>query len=1076
MASGARADILLVTATKIETKAVLEAFSVSEAQAAPRGIDGRIYFDLGTVNGAHVMLTQCEMGAGGLGASLQSVGKGILALSPAAVVMVGIAFGMSEEKQKVGDVLVTERLRPYELQRIGTQGDGSVQVILRDDRPHSSPWLINLLRSSEVTWDGADLRFGTVLTGAKLVDNVDFRDQLCTLEPEAIGGEMEGAGLYVACHDAKIDWILVKAICDFADGQKAKDKVTRQALAAKNAASFVHHAIRFAAVDWRAHARTTNAATDGRNKSERAPGIRIKSVCSREGSVNADDGTGRGVDMEEVEAKYDVTASTGGRTSIPKSASPGQPPGVVSVVALGLEAARDVIVAGGDVHMARTTSAPVALHQLRAPPADFTGRKDELDELLVKLGPGGATISGLTGQGGVGKTALALTLAHHLAPRYPDAQIDIDLRGVTEDGQVPLAPVEVMTQVILAFEPTVQLPDTAERLSRVYRSVLHGKRALLLFDNVRDKAQVEPLIPPPGCVLLVTSRQRFTLPGLYSKNIDQLESVDAVTLVQRIAPRLDHAIAAELARLCGDLPLALRSASSALAEEEDLDPTDYLNYLRTAQARLEIVSATFSVSLELIDQSFRKLWYRLGVFPCAFDQTAAIALASGVSDAAQCVKILRKLRQHNLLEWDENTRHYRLHDLARLYAISQLVDEERYNAEYRHAEHFKSVAAEADALFLKGGSSVVTGLMLFDQERENIKAGQDWSEAHANHDDTAALLCTEYSRAATQCFFIRHRPREKIRRLSAALSAARRLGRRKDEAGHLGNLASAYRVLGETRQAIALFEEQLSISQQIADKQGEAIALHNMALAYARLGEYGRAAELCQRQFTVAAEANDARTQVGALITLASVHGETGQLAMAIDVLQHALVRARETGDLRGESAALGGLGANCRRLGETSQAIEYFERQLVISRQIGDRAGECQALGNLGLAYEVLGESRRAIDLYEQHLAIAREIDDRSGESNTLGNLGNIYFSMGDYESAISYYDAQRGICQLIGFRSGEANANWNLGRLHMTLGNLELAVALMQSRVDFFREIGHADAESHAAFVDKVRERLKK
>jgi hypothetical protein len=97
------------------------------------------------------------------------------------------------------------------------------------------------------------LRFGTILTGAKLVDNLDFREQLRVCEQEAIGGEMEGAGLYVACHDQKIDWILVKAICDFADGRKAQDKDSRQALAAKNAADFMRHALQFAEIDWDKH-------------------------------------------------------------------------------------------------------------------------------------------------------------------------------------------------------------------------------------------------------------------------------------------------------------------------------------------------------------------------------------------------------------------------------------------------------------------------------------------------------------------------------------------------------------------------------------------------------------------------------------------------------------------------------------------------------------------------------------------------------------------------------------------------------------------------------------------------------
>src|SRR5262245_55800467 len=128
MAGGTQTDVLLVTVTTVETQAVLKAFGVEGKPDRAKHIDGRVYFDLGTVNGARVWSTQSEMGAGGLGAAQQAVTKGIAALSPVAVIMVGIAFGMNEKKQRIGDVLVTEQLRTYELQRVGAR------IILRDDK------------------------------------------------------------------------------------------------------------------------------------------------------------------------------------------------------------------------------------------------------------------------------------------------------------------------------------------------------------------------------------------------------------------------------------------------------------------------------------------------------------------------------------------------------------------------------------------------------------------------------------------------------------------------------------------------------------------------------------------------------------------------------------------------------------------------------------------------------------------------------------------------------------------------------------------------------------------------------
>jgi nucleoside phosphorylase/tetratricopeptide (TPR) repeat protein len=234
-------DILLVTATKVESKTVLQVFeqaTTCRAQAKPIG--DRIYFDLGNVNGARAFLVQTEMGAGGLGAALQTVQKGIDAVLPAAVIMVGIAFGVDESRQAIGDILVSENLRCYEPQRAGQE------IIPRGDRPRSSPSLLNRLKSADLLWDGAKVRFGVVVTGEKLVDDIAFRTQVCASEREAIGGEMEGAGLYAACQDKKVDWILVKAICDWADGNKEHDRSARQQTAATNAASFVLHALQFA--------------------------------------------------------------------------------------------------------------------------------------------------------------------------------------------------------------------------------------------------------------------------------------------------------------------------------------------------------------------------------------------------------------------------------------------------------------------------------------------------------------------------------------------------------------------------------------------------------------------------------------------------------------------------------------------------------------------------------------------------------------------------------------------------------------------------------------------------------------
>jgi nucleoside phosphorylase len=241
---GLQADVLLVTVTEVEARAVLSQGQASSGQKAKRHFIGdKTYHELGLIGGARTFMVQSEMGSGGPSGSILTVQAGIDALKPGALVMVGIAFGIDEQAQQIGDILIAQQLLGYELQRVGSASDGKPTISLRGDRPSASTRLLDRFRGAVYDWEGAPTHFGLVLSGEKLIDNLDFRDQLRHAAVGAIGGEMEGSGLYAAAQRSKIDWILVKAICDWADGQKSVDKQNRQQTAAANAAAFVLHTI-----------------------------------------------------------------------------------------------------------------------------------------------------------------------------------------------------------------------------------------------------------------------------------------------------------------------------------------------------------------------------------------------------------------------------------------------------------------------------------------------------------------------------------------------------------------------------------------------------------------------------------------------------------------------------------------------------------------------------------------------------------------------------------------------------------------------------------------------------------------
>jgi nucleoside phosphorylase len=209
------ADILLVTAAEVESRAVLKVAEESTGHPSNSWEVGNgTYRDLGKVNGKKVWLVQSEMGAGGPGGAHETVG------------------------QAIRDVLVAKQLYMYEPQRRGTD-----RVIPRGDKASASSRLLKRFWNAKLDWQMANVHFGLVLSGEKLIDDDEFVRELLIHEPEAIGGEMEGAGLYVPCQTAKKDWILVKAVCDWADGKKSEDKTNRQLKAARNAAHFVWHAL-----------------------------------------------------------------------------------------------------------------------------------------------------------------------------------------------------------------------------------------------------------------------------------------------------------------------------------------------------------------------------------------------------------------------------------------------------------------------------------------------------------------------------------------------------------------------------------------------------------------------------------------------------------------------------------------------------------------------------------------------------------------------------------------------------------------------------------------------------------------
>ena len=489
-----------------------------------------------------------------------------------------------------------------------------------------------------------------------------------------------------------------------------------------------------------------------------------------------------------------------------------------------------------------------SLHQLPQPPADFTGRKELIEQLLNDFNSHkGATISGLTGMGGIGKTALGLKVAHKVADMYPDAQIFLDLKGTT----TPLSAVDIARHVILSFEPTADLRALDEtNFQPVYQSVLHGKKALLFFDNARSADQIAPLTPPATCAMLVTSRWTFNVSGLKNRRVDVMGEDEAVMFLLELCPHIAEK-ALELAKTCGYLPLALRIAGSYLRVNDHLSVETYLNELIDHTKRLSALEnshqqselgkehpnlvAAFELSYNSLSEDNQKCWRMLGVFPAKFASTAVQTMWE--TDETETGKLLGLFRRYSLMEFDEISGRYSLHDLLTDYALVQLDGEEEQQARFTHASHYKEVLGAADDLYLEGGDNILLGLKLFDIEWENIQIGQAWTSQVEKREKPILQLLAQYPDAGVYVLSLRQHPRERIEWLESSVLASREIGDRRGEGAALGNLGLAYAALGDAKKAIEFYEQALIIDREIGDRRGEGADLGNLGNALYGMGK-----------------------------------------------------------------------------------------------------------------------------------------------------------------------------------------------------------------------------------------------
>jgi DNA-binding SARP family transcriptional activator/Tfp pilus assembly protein PilF len=668
--------------------------------------------------------------------------------------------------------------------------------------------------------------------------------------------------------------------------------------------------------------------------------------------------------------------------------------------------------------------APVP-QQLPAPPPSFIGRayqRDRITEVVRAAADRGDTmaIPALIGPGGIGKTWLALHWAHLHRELFPDGQLYVDLRGFDPGGD-PLDPAVAVRSFLAALGLSVQaLPAEPDCQAATFRSLVAGRRMLIVLDNARDSAQVIPALPgSPGCTVLVTSRQRLTglvaAHGAHLIPLDLMTDAEATELLQvRLGKaRAEPEALAVLLPHCGGLPLALgivaaRAATAgrshdsltALAAElgdwrtrlDALDPGDLQVGLR----------AVMTSSVSTLSAPATKVLGYLGLAPGPdIGLPAALSMASSGPESLR--PILRELVDSSLLTEDPPQR-YRMHDLVRLYVIERISgpDEAEWHvAAQRLLDHYLHTAHAVDRIL-----QPLRHALPLEPARPGVRG-----ETPADRPAALAWLGTEH------------------RVLTAAIRFAASAGHHR----HAWQLAWALLYLldqrGNWHEEVELHRVALASAELLADDVALAHSHRGLARGYIWLARYDEARTHLRKALSAFQRLGDGVGQGFVYRALARVSAREGQPQQARDADRKALELFHATGDEYGQALTLNALGWHHAHLGEHEQAVSYCRQAIAIQQRIGDARGEGMTWDSLAYAWYRGNDFRLAVVGYRRAARLLRE------------------------QAASSYQ---------------EALVNDNLGGAYAALGDVVAARDAWQCAVRLLRALGHPDADRVQAKLD--------
>jgi tetratricopeptide (TPR) repeat protein len=731
--------------------------------------------------------------------------------------------------------------------------------------------------------------------------------------------------------------------------------------------------------------------------------------------------------------------------------------------------------------------------------AHFVDRDDQLAELTRLLNHHRAPetpvpVCTLAGAAGVGKTALALKVAHRVSRHYRDGQLHMRLR--TPEGQ-PLDPTDVLAGFLRALNgEQAVIPASLHEREAAYRDRLHGRRILVVLDDVVSEEQVRPLLPGSGtCAVLTTSQQPLAgLSGRYLLEVPVLDREDAVELLRRIAGSERVASELEAAHkivdLFGQLPLAVQIFGSKL-DSTGWRLSTYVNQLTESNVLSQLTAGDQKVLASL----------RLSYEGQSEEEQAAFRFLSLMKapsfpgwvtgplldiPTAKAGELLNDLVDAHLIECigedPLGQLRYRFHNLLFLFARERLDHEDASDARraavrrlgnrYRSLAERAGISLQPGALLADVGSqSGLVGLSAetsygverdplawFAIERDGLIAAVVLA-----HDEQEWSLCVRLAGALTAFFELTGSWDNWATTSELAVAAANQAKDPELLAFALQSRGELLRDQRRWKEARQHFDKCLELFEKLGDRHGEASIVRSIGSLHRDQGDWQGALLWYERGLVILNELGDRRGRAFIVHDVAAAHRNDGFWQIAIDGFRDCLQTFQELQERRGEASTWRGIGVAYRNLGRWPEAMECFDKALPIFEALGDRRGRARSLANRADVYQEQGKWSKGIADLETCRSLYQLLRDERLIADTLRRMSVLYRKKGDARRALRLLEDPRCLPKLstLDEHRWEHYARHNLAEAYMALGEYGKARALFEECLPYFqgKRQGHHD-----------------